>query len=201
MRANSAQPRGSLCLKAWRIGASAYFAAAAAMPSSANILPVSAAIAFMASRLRRVRRRAPAAAGGGHRQAALRIADADMQRGVGAHRVADHVRLVDAERVHHGDHVVAGDVLRVAGGIGGHVGGRIAALAVGDAAVLAAEVAHLRLPAAVVAGVFVHEHDRRSGADLLDVELGAVRCGNFRHCGAFGRAAGAIEFVCVQTKG
>src|SRR5262249_51236812 len=43
MRANSVQPRGSLCLNACRIGASAYFAAADAMPSSANILPVSAA--------------------------------------------------------------------------------------------------------------------------------------------------------------
>jgi hypothetical protein len=38
-------------LNAWRIAASAYFAAAAAMPSSANIFPVSAASAFIASRL------------------------------------------------------------------------------------------------------------------------------------------------------
>src|SRR5215208_6023699 len=51
MRENSAKPRGSLCLNACRIGASAYLAAADAMPSSANICPVSAASAFMASRL------------------------------------------------------------------------------------------------------------------------------------------------------
>src|SRR5260370_34731546 len=49
MCANSDQPRGSLFLCAWRIGASAYFAAANLMPSSANILPVSAACSFMAS--------------------------------------------------------------------------------------------------------------------------------------------------------
>jgi hypothetical protein len=41
---------------------------------------------------------------------------------------------------------------------------------------LAAEIPHLRLEAAVVAGIFVHEHDGRARADFLDVELGAVRC-------------------------
>ena len=73
--------------------------------------------------------------------------DADMQRGVGAHRVADHVRLVDLERVHQRQHVVARDVLAVARRLFRHVGGRIAALAVGDAAMRAREIAHLRLPA------------------------------------------------------
>src|SRR5262249_47469517 len=51
MRANSLQPRGSLFLKACRIGASAYLAAAETMPSAANIFPVSAASAFMAARV------------------------------------------------------------------------------------------------------------------------------------------------------
>jgi hypothetical protein len=51
MRAKSLQPRGSLFLNACRMGASAYLAAAETMPSSANIFPVSAASAFMASRV------------------------------------------------------------------------------------------------------------------------------------------------------
>src|SRR5215471_12385849 len=115
MRANSAQPRGSLCLKACRIGASAYFAAAAAMPSSANILPVSAASAFIASRL-------PISGAEPQPQPA---AVTDRQRRVGAHGVADHMRLVDAERIHDRDDVVARAVLRVTRGVGRHVRGRI----------------------------------------------------------------------------
>src|SRR5262249_14698533 len=34
---------------------------------------------------------------------------------------------------------------------------------------------------AVVAGIFMDEDDRRSGADRFDVELDPVGCGNFRH--------------------
>ena len=45
--------------------------------------------------LRGIRQGPPAAAGGGDRKAALRMVDADMQGGVGAHRMADHVRLFD----------------------------------------------------------------------------------------------------------
>jgi hypothetical protein len=99
--------------------------------------------------------------------------------------VADHVRLVDTERIHHRDHVIAGECLRVTRGIGGHVRWRITALAIGYAAVLAAKVAHLRLPAAVVAGIFMHEDDRRSGADRFDVKVDPVRRGDFAHCGNF----------------
>ena len=88
-----------------------------------------------------------------------------------AHGVPHHVRLIDAERIHHGDHIVAGDLLRVTAGIGRHVGRRIAALAVADAAMLPAKVAHLRLPAAVIAGIFMDEHDRCAGADRLHIEI------------------------------
>ena len=80
----------------------------------------------------------------------------------------------DAERVEHAADVVARARLRVALEVLGHVGGRIAARVVGDAAVAAREVAHLRLPAAVVAGELVHEDDRRAAAGLLVVQLDAV---------------------------
>ena len=43
-----------------------------------------------------------------------------------------------------------------------HVGRRIAALAVGDAAVRPGEMPHLRLPGAVVAGIFMDEDDGRA---------------------------------------
>jgi hypothetical protein len=39
---------------------------------------------------------------------------------------------------------------------------------------LPAEIPQLRFPAAIVAGVFVDEDDRRSGPDLLDEKLRAV---------------------------
>ena len=39
-----------------------------------------------------------------------------MEGGVGAHRMADHVRLLDAEPIHDGDDVAAGDVLTVRAG-------------------------------------------------------------------------------------
>jgi hypothetical protein len=91
------------------------------------------------------------------------------------------MRLVDRERIHDRNHVVARDVLTIVVWIGRNVGRGIAALAVSHAAMLAAEIAHLRLPAAIVAGVFMDEDDRRPAADLLDVELGPVCCGDFRH--------------------
>ena len=59
--------------------------------------------------------------------------------------------------------VVAAALLRIALDVRWHVRRRIAARVVGDAAVAAREMAHLRLPAAVVAGELVHEHDRRAG--------------------------------------
>ena len=130
--------------------------------SSANILPVSAASAFMASRcLASGVEPQPQPAATTEMQRVGRI-DADMQRGVGAHGVADDMGLVDLERVHQRDDVVAEDVLAVARAVFRHVGGRIAALAEGDAAVGARKVPHLRLPAAPVAGIFVHEDDRRA---------------------------------------
>ena len=98
-----------------------------------------------------------------------------MQRGRSPHRMADDVRSVDAERVHHRDDVIAEMILAVFAGIVGDIGRRIAALAVGDAAMRAREMPHLRLPAAPVAGIFMHEDDRRSLRPLLHNKAGRRR--------------------------
>ena len=63
--------------------------------------------------------------------------------------------------------VVGGAVLGILRRVLRHLGGREAAGVEGDAAVLPAEAANLRLPAAMIAGELVHEHDRRAGAGLL----------------------------------
>src|SRR5205807_1749586 len=77
--------------------------------------------------------------------------------------------------------VVARDVLGIACGIGRNVRWRITALAEGDAAMLAAEVADLRLEAAIVPGIFVNEQHRGPAARLLEMEPGAVTCGDLGH--------------------
>ena len=119
--------------------------------------------------------RAPTAAGCGERQAASGIAQPHVQGGVRAHRVADDMCALQMQVIHDRSYVVARDVLRVARAIGRDVGRRVATCAESDAAVLAAQVAHLRLPAAVVAGVLVHKHHRRANAALLVIEADAVR--------------------------
>ncbi len=81
--------------------------------------------------------------------------------------MADHMRLVDLERIHQRDNVVARDVLAVFSAVLRHIGRRIAALAVGDAAVHAREMPHLRLPGAEVASIFMHEDNGRAAASLF----------------------------------
>ena len=128
---------------------------------------------------------AVAAARSRDRNAAFGVMNADMQRGGRAHRVADHMGFVDFQRVHDRDDVVPGDILAVFVAILGDVGRRITALAVGDAAMGAREMPHLRLPRAVVAGIFMHEDDRRPLAVFLArlfvVQTGAIPRGNMRH--------------------
>ena len=80
-----------------------------------------------------------------------------MKRAIGSHRMTDHMRFIDAERVHDRDDVAAHDVLAVACRIVGDVGRRIAALTECHAAVRAREIAHLRFPGAVIAGEFMDE--------------------------------------------
>ena len=107
--------------------------------------------------------------------------NADMQRRRCAHRMADDMRLVDLQRIHQRDDVVARDVLAVARRIGRHIRRRITALAVGDAAMGAREVAKLRLPGAVIARIFVDENHGTPGPDFLVIELGPVGRRYMRH--------------------
>src|ERR1700690_2477967 len=61
------------------------------------------------------------------------------------------------------------------------VGRRIAARGIGDATVTLAEFAQLRLPAAMVAGEFMHEQDRRPLPHLFVKEPHIVVCERVRH--------------------
>ena len=91
-----------------------------------------------------------------------------------AHRDADDMRLCDAEPVEHVADVVARPLLRVSPPILRHVGRRIAARVERDNAVAPREKPQLRLVAAVIAGEFVHEHDRVAGPGLFVIEPDAV---------------------------
>jgi hypothetical protein len=84
------------------------------------------------------------------------------------------VRLVDLQAVEDAADVVTGARLGIAGRVLRHLGGRPASRIEGDATVAPREIAHLRLPAAIVAGELVHEDDRRTAARLLVIELDAV---------------------------
>ena len=104
-----------------------------------------------------------------------------MQGREPAHRQADDVRLVDLQAVEHAADVVAGARLGIAGRVLRHLGGRPASRIEGDATVAPREIAHLRLPAAIVACELVHEDDRRAAAGLLVIELDAVVGGKVGH--------------------
>ena len=73
----------------------------------------------------------------------------------------------------------------------GAVGRRIAARAPGDAAPAAPEMAHLVVPAAVVAAELVDEQDGRAAAGLLVVDARAVRLG-MGHEASSGGCAGIM---------
>ena len=128
-----------------------------------------------------VGRRAIAAAGHHQRAGALGVGKAEMQRGEAAHRQADDVRLVDLERVEHRADVVACALLRIALAVLGHVGWRIAARVIGDAAIALAEIPHLQFVRAPVAGEFVDEDDRDAAADFLVKQLNPVVGCQVRH--------------------
>jgi hypothetical protein len=87
--------------------------------------------------------------------------DADMQCGIGAHGMPDDVGVFDAKRVHQCDDIGTCEILAIARRIVGNIRRRIAALTERDAAMRAAEMAHLRLPGAVVTGKI---HGRRRPA-------------------------------------
>ncbi len=97
-----------------------------------------------------------------------------MQGRKTTHRQAHHVGPIDPQVVEHGDGVVARVDLRIARAVFRHIGRRKTARVVGDAAEIAREKAHLRLPAAMIAGELVDEDERRAAAGFLVMEPGAV---------------------------
>ena len=88
------------------------------------------------------------------------------------------MRAGDAQAVQHGHRVGGGDGLGVAREVAGHVGGRVAAGGVDDAAVAAGEETQLRLPARMVAAELMDEQNGRAFAHLFHVQPGAVLCGD-----------------------
>ena len=106
--------------------------------------------------------RAGADGGERHRQRALRRVETDLQRGIGAHRQPDEMRLCDSEMIEHRERVGIEVLVGVDFGGGRHVGWRVAARGIGDAAVAAREVTHLRLPIGVVGRELMQEDDRGS---------------------------------------
>src|SRR5450755_3728119 len=100
---------------------------------------------------------------------------------IAAHRQADDVRSVDLEMIEHGDGVAHHVQVAVGVARGRHVGRRITAKGISDAAVALAEFAQLRLPAAVIAGEFVHEQNRRALPYFFVIEPHVVGCGGVRH--------------------
>ena len=117
--------------------------------------------------------RAVAAAGQHQGARHRRIAQAEMQAGERAHGKPDDMGGGDVEAAQHAGDVVGRDVLGIGGDVAGHVRWRKAARVIGDAAISSGEIADLRLPASVVAGIFVHEQNRIARAGFLIVELHA----------------------------
>ena len=91
------------------------------------------------------------------------------------------MRLVDLEMIEHRERIGVEMLVGVDVGAPRHVGRRIAARRIGDAAVAAREIAHLRLPIGVVGREFVQEEDRRSAPRLLEIEANIILGGGIGH--------------------
>src|SRR5450755_2599798 len=61
------------------------------------------------------------------------------------------------------------------------VGGRVAARGIGDAAMAAREIPHLRLPVGVVGGKFMQEDDGSPAPGFLEMEADVVACDGMGH--------------------
>ena len=117
---------------------------------------------------------AVAAAGDHQRTRHFRIAQAEMEGREAAHGETHDMGPRDAQVVEHRLDVGGCAGLGVTARVVGHLRGRVAAGVGGDATIAAREVAHLRLPAAMVAGELVHEDHRLAAPGLLEVQLDPV---------------------------
>ena len=84
------------------------------------------------------------------------------------------MRFLDFEVIEDGERVVVEMPEAVDFRQGRHLGGRITARGIGDAAMAAREIAHLRLPVGVVGRELVEEDDGRSAARFLEIEPDVV---------------------------
>ena len=84
------------------------------------------------------------------------------------------MRLRNFQMIEHRDRVGVEVLVSVAIRRRRHIGGRIAARGVGDAAVAAREVTHLRLPIGVVGRELMQEEDRRARACFLEIQADIV---------------------------
>src|SRR5882762_9778045 len=91
------------------------------------------------------------------------------------------MRLLDTKTIKHHQNIVGGTVLAVGRWILRHVRWRIAARGIGDGPVAPAEMLKLLFPAAMIAGEFMDEDDRRSASGFLVVQPYAVISGGKSH--------------------
>jgi len=104
-----------------------------------------------------------------------------VQRREAAHRQPNDVRFANSEMIENRSDVIGSAVLRIRIWVFGYIGGRITPRVERNAAVAPAEMAHLRLPTAMIPGKFMHEDQRRSGTRFLVVEAHSVFGLSVRH--------------------
>ena len=91
------------------------------------------------------------------------------------------MRLLDPEMIEHGERIAVEVLVGVDFVRSGDIGGRVAARGLGDAAVAAREVTHLRLPIGVVGREFMQKENRRAAACFLIIEPDIVACDGIGH--------------------
>src|SRR5258707_1270557 len=84
------------------------------------------------------------------------------------------MRLLDTKTIKHHQNIVGGAVLAVGRRILRHVRWRIAARGIGDGPVAPTKMLKLLFPAAMIAGEFMDEDDRRAASGFLVVQPYAV---------------------------
>ena len=112
------------------------------------------------------------------------VFQAILQRRRRAHGHARDMSRGDVQAIENGAYVGGRVVLRIGIDGGRHVGRRITAGVVNDAAVLALQRRDLGAERTVRARQFVHEHDGRTRAGAFVIEFGSVRGGDMRHEGS-----------------
>jgi hypothetical protein len=127
------------------------------------------------------------------------MAKAEMQGGEAAHGQPHDMGFVDLKMVQHRSDVICGTDLRVFRHVFRNVGRRVTARGIGDGAVALPEMAHLRFPRAMVAGVFMDEDDRGASAGLLVIQADSVVCEGMWHRGLLRRSVRAA--ACLDGAG